>query len=396
MATQEFRFDPSQILQPAQPSHLTRLDVMPLGPSLNITRGQAMARKTSNGKFYPMNRAASDGTQIFAMLAQYTLSSDPNGNVYMSSGTGSGAVNFWTPAFAYANGYTGGIFDPREITTSPLGVSPVAEIDTATPTGTVTAGDTWGISNASGVGVEVFANSTATVAAFITQMVSAWNDEADTAAIATASGTSTVLTLTAVKSGSPLNLTSTATAASSFAPNFVVATPATSGAQAEVDTFTFGGTIATGDVYTATITYGGGQTHPVTFTVGATTTAAAVDAGLIAAWNGDGAAANYATASGTGTFILTGSTIGSALNVAVTSTGAGTVSKVVTNPATGTNIADILPALPARKSSRPPGSGRSRNPSTLFLPLNGQDGIATRAGRALHAAPPAHFVHQFL
>jgi hypothetical protein len=101
-------------------------------------------------------------------------------------------------------------------------------------------------------------------------------------------------------------------------------------ADAEVDTFTPGGTITTGDVNAITITFGDGTTHAVMFPTGSTATAAAVSAGLIGAWNADPVAAAYATATGNGTaVILTSARPRDVINLASSVTGVGTLTKSV-------------------------------------------------------------------
>jgi hypothetical protein len=118
---------------------------------------------------------------------------------------------------------------------------------------------------------------------------------------------------------------------------------------AEVDTFTPGGSITTGDVYTITITYPDLTTLAISATVGATTTATAVSNLLRTAWNASVEASQYATASGTSTFILTSETPGTAMSVAGSVVGTGTVSKVVTTAATGRSIPAILAACPGAR-----------------------------------------------
>jgi hypothetical protein len=114
----------------------------------------------------------------------------------------------------------------------------------------------------------------------------------------------------------------------------------------EVDTFTPGGTITTGDIYKLTLTLNTGATYVVQITVGATATAAAVSAAMIAAWNADKTASYYAVASGSTTVVLTAQNLGTALNVASSVTGVGTFTKVQTTAATGRSIADITPGRP--------------------------------------------------
>jgi hypothetical protein len=93
-------------------------------------------------------------------------------------------------------------------------------------------------------------------------------------------------------------------------------------AVAQVDTFTPGGTIETGDVFILTVTGENGDTTTVTFANG--NSAATIAAGLVAAWN---ASTHYLctgiTASGTATVILTADVAGVPFNVVGTTTEAG-------------------------------------------------------------------------
>jgi hypothetical protein len=109
---------------------------------------------------------------------------------------------------------------------------------------------------------------------------------------------------------------------------------------AEVDTFTPGGTITTGDVNKLTYTAPDGTVTVISFTVAGTTTAAAVSAGLIAAWNAN------ATATGSTTVILTGVTAGTPFTVASSVTGVGTLTRAATTAASGRALSDILVGRP--------------------------------------------------
>lgn len=357
MANAIYGFDEggNQLFPAISNSSLDRSFVANFGPNLTVTRGQAVGRKTSDGKMYALNTAASDGTQTFAGFSMYSLSTDGSGNTYLN--VASGTSDYFTTAYPVGTIWTGGIFDPNQLYTQPVtSTTAVAEIDTATPTGVTVALDTWGIYNPAGIGFTVVATTT-TVAAAITAMVEGWNANADAKALAVASGSSTVLTLTGVTPGKSLNLTSTVGSANagSFAPVFIVATPATTGVVAEVDTFT-PTSVTTGDVTTVTITYPNLQTHAVTAAaIGGTANATTWTTAMKAAWNADPQAVAYATATGTTTFILTGVNVGQGLSLAAATVGTGTVAKVVTTPAFGRNIADILPGAPGSRVLQPTG-----------------------------------------
>lgn len=343
MANAEFRLDPGQTLQPAETSYMNRKAPHAFGPSLNILKGQAMGKKTSDNKLYPLNIVASDGTQTFYGFSEYSLGTDASGNVFFVFGGSTAAATFYGLQTGYSSVYTGGVFTPNDVFTAATG-TPVAEVDTVTPAGTITAADNFVIELPGGNTVNFVAVSgSVTPTNIVTGLKASWAADPVAAALATASGTAT-LVLTAVTAGSPMNLTTYCEGVGTFVK--VITTPAVAAQQAEVDTFTLAGTIATGDVYTATITYPNNTTKAVTATVGATTTATAIDLLLIAAWNGDPQTADYATASGTATFILTGTKAGSALSVVITSSGAGTITKVVTKAAFGASLADIQISRP--------------------------------------------------
>jgi hypothetical protein len=118
---------------------------------------------------------------------------------------------------------------------------------------------------------------------------------------------------------------------------------------AEVDTFTPGGTITTGDIDKLTYTRKDLTTKVASFTVGATTTAAAVSAGLIAAWNADPELAAVATATGTNTVVLTAVVPGDTFSVASSVTGVGTLTRAATTAATGRVMSDLLTACPGSR-----------------------------------------------
>lgn len=352
MPIKEFNFDPSQILQPAFADAINRLSPAKFGPNLSITKGQAVAKKTSDNNMYPLNVVATDGTQVFGGFNEQTLETDAAGLVYFTYGSGSSAAaTAYTPASNYASIYTSGVFVPEDLFTSATGTA-TAEVDTITPT-SPTTGDIYSVYNAAGLGVEVTIGATQTAAATVTLLKNAWNADPALVAIATPSGSATFI-LTAVAAGEPLGLTASTVGTGTAA--LVITTAAVSAQQSEVDTFT-PSSPATGDIYTVTITYPNGTTHAVSATVGATQTPTATSTLLQAAWAADGQAARYATPSGTATFILTGQA-GSKMNLASTVVGSGTVSKVVTTPAYGRNIADILPGAPGARVLQPSGYWR--------------------------------------
>jgi hypothetical protein len=107
---------------------------------------------------------------------------------------------------------------------------------------------------------------------------------------------------------------------------------------AEVITITPGGTMTTGDVNNLPVTDEGGNTiATISFTTTGTTTAAAISAGLIAAWNANATTAALATASGSSTVVLTALNAGVPFYVSSSVTGVGTLSKTVTTANVGPN-----------------------------------------------------------
>lgn len=343
MAINDQYFNPGQILQPFQPSPLNRRNPAKFAASLNIVKGQAMGLQTSTDTVLPLNRAASDGTQTFYGFSEYSLGTDAAGLVYLTFGGSSAGPSYLAIGSGYSSLWTGGIFNPNELTTAAVG-TPVAEVDTFTAS-SPTTGDIYQVILPDGAVVQATVGSTQTATGITTLLKAAWAANPAAVAVATATGTATLI-LTAVAPGVLLGLTAAVAPGGTGTFAKVITTPAVAAQQAEIDTFTPAGSITTGDVYTLTITYASSATHAVSFTVAGTTTAAAVSAGLIAAWNGDGQAAQLATATGTNTVVLTGAIVGNTMSIAGTVAGSGTISKVVTKVAYGQSLADIQASRP--------------------------------------------------
>ena len=348
MAVNTFREDVgANILVPAMPNYISRIEVVEFGASLTLTRGQAMGRKTSDGKLYPLNVAATDGTQTFEGFCQFSCATDSNGLVYLVFGGTAAGATFYTPPGSYNTVYTSGIFDPNNLYTSATGTAG-AEVDTITPAGTITAADIYTIevpASAQGPATTVqfiVVSGSTSATNVVTGLTASWNADATAAALATASGTATLI-LTSKFPGEPMNLTTYVDGVGTS--TLVITTAAVSAQRSEIDTFTATNP-TTGDVYTITITSPNLTTHSVSATVGATQTATAIDALLTAAWNADPVALAYATPSGTSTFILTATVPGNAMNLAGAVVGTGTIAKVVTKSALGRNIGDIQLSRP--------------------------------------------------
>lgn len=357
MANLVFRQDPgANILQPAMPSGFQRMDPFAFAASIQITRGQAVARKTSNGLAYPLNLNASDGTQTFAGFSAYSLATDASGNIYLVAAGSSAGSNYYVPLATSAPVWTGGIFDPNDLITGYTSGTLTAEIDTVVIGGTVAANDVYEVNSILGGSAASYLSAGSSATTVATQLTSAWNADPALAAVATATSSNATMTITGVNTasyaGRPLGLTVGKTSTSGTI-TLANTTAGVSAQTAEVDTFTLSTNPTTGDVPALTITYPGstngylGNTLAVPFTVGATQTVAAVTAGLKAAWNANPQAAAYATATSTSTtVVLTAVVSGSAMSVAFSSTGSTTASKAVTTPAFGRNITDILAGAP--------------------------------------------------
>lgn len=364
MSVKEFVFDQGQILIPATPSPLNRLTAAAFGSSLTLLKGQAMGQKTSDGKLYALNVAATDGTQTFTGFNQISCTTDASGLVYYSFGGTAAGANLTSIGANLGTVYTGGIFRPDDLYTAATGTA-VAEIDTATPAGTITASDIFIINiPASAYGPAtsvqfVAVSGSVTPTNIVTGLKTAWAANPTAAAIATATGTAT-LVLTAVRAGVPMNLTTYCEGVGTFVN--VISTAAVAAQQAEVDTFTATNP-TTGDIYNLVVTFPNLTTKTISATVGATQTATAIDALLLAAWNADtpdqygNIVTSIATPSGTATFILTAKNVGQTLSITgnVTAGGTGTIAKVVTKPALGRSINDILAGAPGARILGPNG-----------------------------------------
>lgn len=341
MAIQIEVFDLTQILSPIQRPEDARMDAVVWGANLTITKGQAGGIKTSDQKMYPLNVAATDGTQLFKGFAKMSFKTDANGMVFYGPST---TPSFRTGPWSTSAIYKSGIFDPMDLQTAATG-TPVAEVDTFTPA-TPTAGDVIGVNTPGGIGVQIIVGTSPSATTITTQLKNAWNSDASCTNLATATGTATFI-LTAVTAGVPLNLVPTIVGTGTFTK--VVTTAAVSAAQGEVDTFTPTGSVTTGDVWTLTYTNGALQTFTITQTVGSTATATAISGLLIAAWNADPVLSTIATASGTSTVILTAAYPGQPLGVTAAVVGTGTVGSAVTKAAAGRSISDILPGAPGSR-----------------------------------------------
>lgn len=351
MFGQIFRFDPgANILVPALPGPNNLLAPVKFGANLTLPAGLSLGIVTATNLGAPFNKDASDGSQNWAGFNQQAGVTDNNGIFYNYTGS-SGAAQYYSTGIEAGTMYTSGVFDPFKVATAVAG-SVVAEVDTITPGGTITQGDINVITLPNGTEIQFTTGSTTTATAVVTGLKAAWAANPEAVALATTSGTTTLI-LTAVTPGSALNLATSVIGVGTLVK--VITTPAGYGAQGEVDTFTPGGTVTTGDVWTLTLALPNLNTYTVTATVGATATATAISGLVIAAWNSSTVPGLVATASGTATIILTANNVGSTMNVSAAVVGTGTVSKSVTTPAYGRNLADIQISRPSAYILQPYG-----------------------------------------
>lgn len=354
MATLEFRFDSSQQLVPALPDQPSRTVPVQLAASISVVAGQALARKTTGGKFYGLNRAATDGTQIFAGFAQMSGTTDSAGLFWPVFNGSTGQTTFYGLAQSYTNMWVQGVFDPNQLITAAAG-TPVAEIDTVTIGGTVAIGDYYQVQANNGTGILYQANSTSG-STTTTQICQQWNSNPILFALAVASASSNVSTFTAVTPGQPL-LLSVGKNSSAGTITLAIATPATVGSAGEVDTFTLSTSPSIGDTFLLTATLPNNTIAIATF-VATAATVANVTLGLATAWNNSFGTSALANATSTSTtVVLTGVYPNQILSVAFSQTvgSSTTAAKVVTSAATGYSIADILPGNPAAHVIQPYG-----------------------------------------
>jgi hypothetical protein len=362
MANLVWRYAAGQnTLQPAMPSGWQRMDPWAMAPSIQVSSGQAMARKTSNGLGYPLNLAATDGTQTFGGFTQYSFATDASGLVYIVAAGSAAGSNYYVPFASNTPVWTGGIFDPNDVTTGTPTGTLTAEIDTVVIGGTLGATDAYTIS-AAGLGSETYSGGSTSTTTVALGLQTQWASNPVLTAVAVATVSANTITLTGSTAGQALSL-SVGKVSTSGTITLAIATPAVSATNAEIDTWTLATNPSTGDTFSLTITYPGsalgylGNTLIVTATVGATATVAATTVLIKNAWNNNPQAAAYATATSTSTtVVLTAAVAGSAMSVKMTSSSATTTingnsgatpqAPTVTSPAFGRNIANILAGAP--------------------------------------------------
>jgi hypothetical protein len=100
-------------LQPAQYPHLAQHNAGVFGPSLTIVAGQALGKKTADGKLYAYADANSDGTQACVGYSIYSFVTDANGQAFIGGSTTPGEDNPPQTTMPY---YWAGVFDTADLT----------------------------------------------------------------------------------------------------------------------------------------------------------------------------------------------------------------------------------------------------------------------------------------
>lgn len=122
MFTQIATFDYNNMLMPDQDPHLAVQDAVAWGPSLTITKGQAIAIKTSDKLTYAYNNGNADGTEVCKGVAVYSLMTDAQGRVFYGGSTTANRDN--TPCDT-SPVWIHGVFIPAKLT----GVDAAAQVD---------------------------------------------------------------------------------------------------------------------------------------------------------------------------------------------------------------------------------------------------------------------------
>lgn len=102
-------------LQPAMFPEDARTIAGVLGPSqTNLAAGTVLGKKTSDGKLYPYNNGASDGTETAVGILRDRVSTDANGKVYPADNATASTAN--VPQGETAAVYVAGTFDTNDLT----------------------------------------------------------------------------------------------------------------------------------------------------------------------------------------------------------------------------------------------------------------------------------------
>jgi hypothetical protein len=201
-------FSEADILQPVQAPGDARQDAVAWGPSLTVRAGAAVGIKTSDKLAYPYDADLTNGRELCVGFSMYAFTTDADGKVYYAETAAAGVRGGpWNTSPIWK----GGIFDPEDLFTDP---SPVAQVDTFTPGGTIEVGDIFTLTatGKDGHTAAVSFTATATTAANVAAgLVAAWNASTDPLHTGiTATGTVTVI-LTADNAGTAFTVTGTTT-----------------------------------------------------------------------------------------------------------------------------------------------------------------------------------------
>lgn len=99
-------------LQPAEAPLDARVQAGVFGPSQTIPLGQALGKKTADGKLYPYVDANADGTQTCVGYSIYPFVTDANGQAFIGGSTTPGEDNIPMTTMPY---YDAGTFDTANL-----------------------------------------------------------------------------------------------------------------------------------------------------------------------------------------------------------------------------------------------------------------------------------------
>ena len=340
-------------LTPAQAPHTALEAAIQLGASLTLLKGTAMSIKTSDNKGYPLNSTTAGTNEV--QTVNFNIASTGGTVVFVvpkANGTMVQTVGAaWSATDATYLSNVNSALDTATGVSGGIVATAIASVDT----------DLGFVLTFSGTGYAGLPQAMVRVDGTLPTSTTGWNVVRTTAG-GISDGTQTFKGFLSYNVATDANgkvyfVSSPLTAAASyrqagvstanvwvsgiFDPQDLV----TNTTVKEVDTFTASNP-TTADVYKITITYPDLTTYSVSATVGATQTATAIDTLLIAAWNADATASQYAVASGTTTLIMTAVIGGNILNLSGSVVGTGTIAKVVTTAGAGRAIGDISPSLP--------------------------------------------------
>lgn len=122
MFTQIATIDYSNAIMPDQDPHLAVQDAVAWGPSLTITKGQAIGIKTSDKLTYAYNNGNADGTEVCKGVSMYSFMTDAQGRVFYG---GTIVASRENPPSDTSPVWLHGVFVPAKLT----GVDAAAIVD---------------------------------------------------------------------------------------------------------------------------------------------------------------------------------------------------------------------------------------------------------------------------